>query len=685
MSGSLFPTPQQWFDNNGNPLANGTVTTYIAGTSTLKATYSDYMLTTPNTNPVVLDAAGRATIWGDGGYKLVIKTDAGATLYTQDNVYVTGNNIEGDVTITGDLAVGGGVTIDAGPTNINGGRVVIDTTSYVPTVTDPYAFYTVNSNAYTNANTYGSGAWMFDRPAIDCNQPNVFVRNNISTTSFGNNAWLEMINLGGQAGSNPNFVPTVPTGGSVEMVAVNDSHGAIKTVTITSGGTGYVNGTYTKAVITRTTGNGVSAYANVTVSGGIVTSVTIDMIGGVYVGQGGGSAWKVNDIFTIANTQLGGSGSGFAGYIASIVAYNGKLKFGIVSGKTNSFDISADGYHYMGSRRSCLSPSGVNSGFETNFRFYALSPVGKGWMISQGAGIQIDPTYDLGIDSQVKVLSDYRGANITVQSSTGTFDATLVVNGTGSGNADVKGIEDSYIRSESTTGTSAIYAQTDTANKNATVEIRSNWTAAGTGSAVLNLYTDNVAGADGFRIQANGVNGRLNIRLVTDGAIQESVDIDPSQDGLLSVYQNSDYTLGRIRLGNGSGAAAGGTLAYDSNTGILSISGTNNYISMGSSGVIRPDRLLYVSAANGATTAIGAQYTDVVLDNAGIATHTVTFPAAPPNNTKIAVAAGTGAIAALTVASAGTDTFSGAPTSLAASGFFTMIYRTSGTKWWRVG
>lgn len=77
----------QEFDNSGLPLTGGLVYTYAAGTTTPKATYTDSTGGTPNANPVVLDSAGRAAIWlGDGGYKFVIKTSAGATISTVDNV-----------------------------------------------------------------------------------------------------------------------------------------------------------------------------------------------------------------------------------------------------------------------------------------------------------------------------------------------------------------------------------------------------------------------------------------------------------------------------------------------------------------------------------------------------------------------------------------------------------------------
>lgn len=54
---------QQFFDNNGNPLAAGLVHTYIPGTTTPVATYQDAALSILNTNPITLDASGRAACW----------------------------------------------------------------------------------------------------------------------------------------------------------------------------------------------------------------------------------------------------------------------------------------------------------------------------------------------------------------------------------------------------------------------------------------------------------------------------------------------------------------------------------------------------------------------------------------------------------------------------------------------
>lgn len=82
---------QQFFDNNGVPLSGGLIYTYQAGSSTPLTTYTTNNGTTPNTNPIILDAAGRTSneIWMQTGYsyKFVLQTSAGVTLQTLDNLY----------------------------------------------------------------------------------------------------------------------------------------------------------------------------------------------------------------------------------------------------------------------------------------------------------------------------------------------------------------------------------------------------------------------------------------------------------------------------------------------------------------------------------------------------------------------------------------------------------------------
>jgi hypothetical protein len=84
----LSPYPKlQFFDNNGLPLAGGLLFSYQAGTTTPAPTYTDSTGSTVNANPVVLDASGRANVWlGANGYKFVLQTSTGSTLWTVDNI-----------------------------------------------------------------------------------------------------------------------------------------------------------------------------------------------------------------------------------------------------------------------------------------------------------------------------------------------------------------------------------------------------------------------------------------------------------------------------------------------------------------------------------------------------------------------------------------------------------------------
>ena len=70
-----------FFDNNGNPLSGGTIDFYTPNTTTRKDTYKDSDQTIVNSNPVVLDSAGRAIIYGTGSYRQVLKDSSGNLIF----------------------------------------------------------------------------------------------------------------------------------------------------------------------------------------------------------------------------------------------------------------------------------------------------------------------------------------------------------------------------------------------------------------------------------------------------------------------------------------------------------------------------------------------------------------------------------------------------------------------------
>ena len=94
----LIPPYLQFYDANGNPLSGGKVYTYGAGSvNTPKATFTDNTEDFQAANPVILDSAGRATMWGAGSYKFVVYDADDNLVRTTDNVttYTTAD-AEGD-------------------------------------------------------------------------------------------------------------------------------------------------------------------------------------------------------------------------------------------------------------------------------------------------------------------------------------------------------------------------------------------------------------------------------------------------------------------------------------------------------------------------------------------------------------------------------------------------------------
>ena len=85
---SLAPTPKlQFFDANGDPLVDGLLYTYEAGSTTPLVTYTDSTGVSANTNPIVLDSRGEANVWlGAAIYKFALYTSAGVLIWTVDNI-----------------------------------------------------------------------------------------------------------------------------------------------------------------------------------------------------------------------------------------------------------------------------------------------------------------------------------------------------------------------------------------------------------------------------------------------------------------------------------------------------------------------------------------------------------------------------------------------------------------------
>lgn len=87
---SLGGAGWQFFDGNGDPLSGGKLYTYAAGTTTPLASYTTDAGSTPNLNPIILDAAGRIPyqVWLEQAtlYKFVLTSSTDVSIWTKDNI-----------------------------------------------------------------------------------------------------------------------------------------------------------------------------------------------------------------------------------------------------------------------------------------------------------------------------------------------------------------------------------------------------------------------------------------------------------------------------------------------------------------------------------------------------------------------------------------------------------------------
>ena len=146
---------QQFFDNNGQPLAGGLIYTYLAGSSTLLTTYTTVNGNVANTNPIVLDAYGRtpSEIWMQTGYsyKFIIQTADAVTLQTLDNLYPILQNAPSSAPA---LPTGAIILWSGSLGSVPSGYVLCDGTNSTPDLRD--RFIVGAGSTYAVAATGGS-------------------------------------------------------------------------------------------------------------------------------------------------------------------------------------------------------------------------------------------------------------------------------------------------------------------------------------------------------------------------------------------------------------------------------------------------------------------------------------------------------------------------------------------------
>lgn len=104
MTNIATPMPQlraKFTNKLGLPLSSGKVYTYEPGTDIPKITWRDVDKSVENTNPIQLDAAGEADIYGVGFYRVVVKDFFGLTIY---DVEKTGIAVKLDASLVVDAS-----------------------------------------------------------------------------------------------------------------------------------------------------------------------------------------------------------------------------------------------------------------------------------------------------------------------------------------------------------------------------------------------------------------------------------------------------------------------------------------------------------------------------------------------------------------------------------------------------
>ena len=235
----------QFFDDSGNPLTGGKIYTYGAGTTTPAATYTTSAGTVANTNPIILDAAGRTPneIWIPVGalYKFVVKSSTDVLIGTFDGLPAINdpysiNSLLGSVTGTNTIAATATPAV----------------TAYATGAT--YSFVAANTNT-------GAATLSIDGLAAKSITKNGSVALTAGDIQAGKLTWVEY------DGTTFQLLNNIVYGGSITNGTINS---LTAPMTVANGGTGVA----TLAANSVVLGNGVAAVQTVapSTSGNVLVS-----------------------------------------------------------------------------------------------------------------------------------------------------------------------------------------------------------------------------------------------------------------------------------------------------------------------------------------------------------------------------------------------------------------------------
>lgn len=403
---------------NGSSYPN-LVTNTIVGKSSLSVNVNAYQnsalgyealkaVTSGGANSAVGYRAGYSLTTGTGnnyiGYGAGYSNTAGSNNVAIGNgtlFNATGGQYN---TAIGDSALTNGVAQGSWNTAVGANSLLNNTASWTTAV----GFEAMKSN------TSGGGNSAFGAYALAANTTgydNLAVGGNASasnTTGYQNTAIgriSQYSNVGGYDNTSVGFESLKSIIGATSNTAVGSKSLRLATnkavvVSVTNGGSGYINGTYTARTASVVSGTPPTQIltVNVTVSGGAVTSLTI--------ADGGYGYPSTATTYTVSNTLIGGTGTGFVFTVAALAdsSYNTSVGESSLTALTSGSYNTAIGTNSLynltsGSENIAIGSSAAsNLTSGSNNVFIGYNPAGS-FSVSNSVYVGSGTTLRLFVDS----------------------------------------------------------------------------------------------------------------------------------------------------------------------------------------------------------------------------------------------------------------------------------------------
>jgi len=232
---SPYGNGQQFFDDNGVPLAGGLIYTYQAGSSTPLVTYTENSGTVANANPIVLDASGRTPqqIWLLTGfsYKFVLQNSDAVLIQTLDNIYPILQNAPASAP----AVPSGAILLWSGSTgSIPAGWVLCNGANGTPDLRDRFIIGAGNNYA---VNATGGSADAVVVSHTHTGNTSSYTHDHFVATSGNSNFPSPGTYMGNYNPANiDNFKPTVSGASSLPDILLSSSDTHSHTLTVNSAG-----------------------------------------------------------------------------------------------------------------------------------------------------------------------------------------------------------------------------------------------------------------------------------------------------------------------------------------------------------------------------------------------------------------------------------------------------------------